>query len=151
MRSPNMPLVLGVLSLGAGLHAPSSQADAPLGRYTTSANVVVDNRTRLTWQRHVPPETHTHASATSYCAGLSLEGGGWRLPTVLELQYLVDDTRVNPAIDPVAFPETAVAYFWTSTMYSHPNYPGWPWVVWFSDGSATNFSPGAAYRVRCVR
>lgn len=151
MRAWYRATVVCVLSVCAGLRAIASQADAPIGRYTASANVVVDNRTRLTWQRQVPSETFNHAAATSYCKGLLLEGGGWRLPTVLELQYLVDDTRENPAIDPTAFPDTPLGNFRTSTMYSHPDYPGWSWMVSFADGSPTPWVPGSADRVRCVR
>jgi hypothetical protein len=57
----------------------------------------------------------TYAAAVTYCGGLSLSGGGWRVPTGPELRGLVE-AIYDPAIDPIAFPNTPTDLFWTSTL-----------------------------------
>ena len=42
----------------------------------------------------------------------------WRLPTEKELASLIDKQFKSPTIDPAAFPNTPLGYFWTSTPYS---------------------------------
>ena len=138
----------GGLVLGLSL---AVWAAAPPGRYTLTTVTVVDTRTMLTWQRTVSTSTYTWPNATAYCQGLNLLGTGWRLPTVKELQSLVDIRAVNPAIDTTAFPSTPVDYFWSSS--PHVLDAGRVWAVSFNDGSAPNggYNPAASARVRCVR
>ncbi|TGK39207.1 DUF1566 domain-containing protein [Leptospira gomenensis] len=65
-------------------------------------------------------------TALSYCGSLGLNGRTWRLPSVKELTSIVDYgktggkynptvTVINPIINGVYFPDTAYAYYWTST------------------------------------
>lgn len=120
----------------SGVHA-----DAPVGQYSIGPDVVTDNRTGLQWQRSAP-DTPTPALAAEYCAQLPLAGGGWRLPSFRELQSIVDVTRRDPAIDVIAFPNTA------SGAFSTTGGGGFSWYVNFYDGTA---STGAGGNVRCVR
>lgn len=127
------------------------QTQLPPDRYTfsgTSPNdTVTDTRTGLVWQRTHGPN-HTFAGAQSYCSGLSLQGSGWRVPDMKELQTLVDETRTDLAIDVDAFPDTTGPYFWTSSPSVDPT----AWYVSFYDGSAGNgYDVTAPLRVRCVR
>jgi hypothetical protein len=132
-------------------------ADAPVGRFTITngglpTGTVYDTKTMLTWQQAVPTSTYTWPNAGTYCTMNSggLPGTGWRLPSLTELQTIVDDSRVNPAIDPAAFPGTPVDKFWTSSAYE-PNAAN-AWFVDFVDGSTNNGSASSApYYVRCVR
>ncbi|HTM45413.1 MAG TPA: DUF1566 domain-containing protein [Polyangiaceae bacterium] len=124
---------------------------APPGRYLIDSmnGTVVDTRTQLTWQRGIAPGTHTQPDAVSYCAGLTLAGGGWRLPQVSELLTLVDPTVYNPAIDVAAFPDTPAVWFWTSSAYAGAVDNAW-YVTFFYGYSAT--SPTSSEpQVRCVR
>jgi hypothetical protein len=133
--------------------ATAALADAPSGRYTFPATgTVYDTRTQLTWQQAVDPGTYTQSAASTYCTGLSLAGGGWRLPTKAELESIVDDTRSNPSIDPTAFPSTPGNYFWSSSPYVAAS-GGYGWFVNFISGlSGSNYYViGNYYRVRCVR
>ncbi|WP_437568366.1 DUF1566 domain-containing protein [Sorangium sp. So ce542] len=147
-------LVAAVLFL---VPVPSAEADAPCdARYTISEDTVRDKDTGLTWQRQVDSTYRTtQNNASAYCESLSLAGAdGWRLPTVFELQTLVDESRVNPAIDPTAFPETPddvflAHWFWSSS--SHALDPGSAWYVDFRDGSVNGYEKDSAHRVRCVR
>lgn len=139
--------VLLVAWLGSLTFALPALADAPPSRYTFPATGTVhDTRTNLTWQRDVDAGSYTQSAAASYCTGLTLANGGWRLPTRAELLTLVDPTKYNPAIDTSAFPSTPSDFFWSSSAYS-----GVAWSVYFNSGSSSDFVPGATYRVRCVR
>ena len=89
---------LGAIIVAAVVTAPA-WATAPSGRYTITAGTVYDTKTKLTWQQPGPSATYTWAAAKTYCAGLgsSLGGTGWRLPTIKELQTIVDNSKVmNP-------------------------------------------------------
>ncbi len=46
----------------------------------------------------------------------------WRLPDISELLNIVDNSRVDPAIDINFFPNTLNAYTWSSTPVSNPLY-----------------------------
>lgn len=133
------------LWLGAGV----VRADAPLGRYTISADTVRDNRTGLTWQRSVSAGTQTQAQGSTYCSALPLSGGDWRLPTIVELQSLVDVTRFNPSIDPAAFPNTPASLFWSSSV--DVGQSGNSWVVNFGEGRTHDASASTTASIRCVR
>ena len=141
-------LALAALSLVLVVRAP---ADAPAGQYTidATAGTVTDTKTALVWQRDVPASTYTWDGAKSYCSSLTLAGGGWRLPSMKELQTVVDRTRTSPAIDLTAFPNTPSSSFWSSSAVSGSS--GNAWLVPFSNGYTDSYDVGFNYRVRCVR
>ena len=126
-------------------------ADAGAGgdRYTAADGVVHDNKTKLTWQQALPKEPLAWADARDYCSSLDLNGTGWRLPSVGELQTIVDESRSNPAIDPKAFPGTPPEYFWTSSIL--PRFSSYVWTVYFGYGLSTFFDVNQTRWVRCVR
>lgn len=136
-------IVLGVVFVR------EARGDAPVGRYVVGPETVYDNRTQLTWQRKVSFTKYTQAQAIDRCANLSLAGQGWRLPSVMELVSLVDDTRVGPAFDPTAFPNDVFDYTWTSTPYAETSVNAW--VVYFYNGTTFSVETTGAWYVRCVR
>lgn len=79
-------------------------------QYEVTDDTVLDRTTNLEWQRHVEDRVPDDW-AVHYCGTLELEGGGWRLPTRMELTTIVDYTRRLPAIDTTAFPHTPSAPF----------------------------------------
>src|SRR4051794_36761725 len=91
------------------------RAAVPPACYVAQNGTVYDGRTKLTWQQSVDDGRYTWAAAASYCQTLSLSGGNWRLPSLPELETIVDDSRNTPSIDPVAFPGTPAEGFWTSS------------------------------------
>ena len=91
----------------------------------------------------------TWAEAKAACAGLALAGGGWRLPSMKELQSLIDDSRSDPAIDPVAFPATPNDPFWTGTPVAASADSAWR--VTFASGYTYDSRDFNTYLVRCVR
>ena len=127
-------------------------AAAQASQYQIQAGgAVLDTGTGLTWQQAVSPSTYAQSDAQSYCNGnvANLPGSGWRLPSMKELQTLVDDGLVNPAIDPTAFPGTPFdAAYWTSTPVAWQS--GYAWYVLFDIGQANHDAIGATYPVRCV-
>ena len=129
------------------------EAGAPnLENYTDNGDgTVIDNVTKLVWQKLTPPENYDQASALSYCAALRLAGyADWRLPSVVELVSLVDTGTYNPSIDSTMFPGTpAVGFYWSSTVYAGD--PTNAWGVYFNNGYSDNNMAAMAYSVRCVR
>jgi len=110
---------------------------------------VVDTATRLTWQQRLDGTRRSFAEATAACAALPLAGGGWRLPSMKELQTIVDETRTDPAIDPAAFPETPSEGFWAANPLAGMAQNAW--FVTFANGIAYNAVVEHPYSVRCVR
>ena len=124
-------------------------ADVPGQCLVFQAGTIYDGRTGLTWQQAVDAGSYTHSQATAYCENLNLNGGGWRLPRLKELQTIVDYSRADPAIDPTAFPATPSGYFWTSSPAAGS--ATLKWIVSFINGSTNRISSTGTFRVRCVR
>ncbi|HTA17989.1 MAG TPA: DUF1566 domain-containing protein [Polyangia bacterium] len=120
------------------------------GCYTVMNGTVQDSATGLTWQRDVDATMRTWSDAQAYCAALTLDGGGFRLPRLKELLTMVDETRASPAVDPTAFPNAPASFFWTGSAVAGD--AGYVWFLYFdlgetvNDGAATN-----TYLTRCVR
>lgn len=133
-------LCLLVLALPVG-------ADAPPGRYKISSGTVHDMRTKLTWQQVVDSNGYAPAQAVTYCAGLPLAGGGWRVPRISELLTIVDVTKQAPTIDLTAFPGAPSDVFWSSSPSVATT---GTWAVDFSTGFSTHLAT-FVYPVRCVR
>lgn len=125
------------------LHNPQSYTISPNG-------LVQDNVTGLVWQQSVSDQTYAWDDAHAYCASLSLQGTGWRLPSRIELMTLVDFTQL-PTIDSNTFPNTPMDGFWSGSLLA--GNPSSAWTIFFSftvtpvlDNPIT-----AAFHVRCVR
>lgn len=127
---------------------------APPGHFTVgtdaTAGTVRDNLTGLVWQQGFSPEPQTQAASITYCATLGLAGSApWRLPTVLELRSIVDETVSSPSTDPAYVPSTPAEAFWSSSSFAGSLSFGW--YVDFYYGVA-NFDDAAILsRARCVR
>jgi hypothetical protein len=125
-----------------------SAPTAPREHYTIANGTVLDTQTQLTWQQTMPPTRYGWAEAGQYCKMLSLDGSGWRLPTINELQTLVDDSK-NPSLDTTAFPNSPSEYFWASSTVVDDATRAW--TTFFTNGSTYPFAMTAAKNVRCVR
>ncbi len=126
------------------------QASAPVTTFSGDPDTVTDARTGLRWQRSPPATLHAKAEgAMAYCQGLTLGGvTNFRLPTVKELNTLIDETKVGPAIDKENFPGTASEWYWTASDYV--GLPGYHWAVSFGDGASYINVSGKGI-ARCVK
>ena len=102
-------------------------------QYTISADgqEVTDSKTGLIWRRCSEGQTSTVSSCLGVAAPLTHEQAlaqatsqtlatnvAWRLPNIKELASIADKTKIDPAIDTVAFPATSsFRSFWASTPY----------------------------------
>jgi len=130
-------------------------AAAPPGQYMVGigalAGTVLDTETGLRWQQAVGA-TGTQAGSVRYCDLLILGGfSDWRLPSVLELASLVDESVASPGptIDSAAFPLTPSQEFWSSSPALGT--PSYGWVVLFDESSALGDDATQMYYARCVR
>ena len=106
---------------------------------------ITDTRTGLVWQKGTPTNVMTWAETLAYCEGLKLgERLSWRLPTIKELESIVDLSVCVPAIDPL-FQETKNSQYWSST--TDDDSRSYAWVINFDSGSDGTLSKtyGSAY------
>jgi Protein of unknown function (DUF1566) len=151
---------------GGSIRCVRGSTDPPSPHYTVQNGTVFDHGTKLTWQEGYDPTTSLPNGVANYCASLTLAGGGWRAPSIKELESIVDNTRVGPSIDPVfqmpaeTVNDTDNQAFYSGTAYAPPP-PGEYWwylnfVAGFT-GTGQNTgpfepTPGVGpLEVRCVK
>jgi hypothetical protein len=112
--------------------------------------VAVDGITGLMWQRNSLGTPTSFAGAKQACDQLALAGyDDWRLPARIELVSILDLGRIEPAIDPVVFPETPSDWFWTSSVAAGDGQSGW--YVYFYFGYPKTDLLSNSFSWRCVR
>ena len=123
-----------------------------LRSYSRSGDVVSDNATGLEWQDN-ENITKTWSDAISYCSDLLLDGGGWRLPSIEELETLLDNERYDPAVTEGIFNHISWTYliseYSTSTIDALDN--DYAWSVSFRGGGSSGYKKAVSIYVRCVR
>src|SRR5450759_119235 len=135
-------------------HCPQNPV---LGNGTNQWAGTKDNVTGLTWEIKDVSGTrgmnnsYTWADLPAYVAAVNASALGgysdWRLPTIKELTGIVDFSRLNPAIDPGYFPNTASAIYWSGTLD-----PSTSQTVWYVSFQGGNIAPAAdMYVPRAVR
>jgi hypothetical protein len=127
--------------------------------YSATTDVVLDRVTGLWWQRVGPADCSTSTggpsvpcieqAAEDYCDALTLDGkSDWRLPTLIELESLLDCTHTFvPLINENAFPNTPAPRYWTAS--PRPGQGG-GWVVDFTNCLPYGADLASPYAVRCV-
>lgn len=73
----------------------------------------------------------------------------WRLPSRFDLQSIVSNDRLSPAVDPDWFPDTQASWFWSSSPNAGDS--GSAWSVHFDYGEVNGYGKGYAAYVRLVR
>lgn len=155
-----------------GQHADWPMPDALPGarvapRYDVDAlpGVVRDTVTGLSWQREVPAtlpgcsgrestvgDSCTWDEARAYCAGLSLAGEGFRLPTKVELESLLDFRPEVRTLDPEIFFLTSESLpYWTGSTYLSTESRSRAYAVSFSTALTNSEEKQRSLAVRCVR
>ncbi|MCP4698054.1 MAG: DUF1566 domain-containing protein, partial [Gammaproteobacteria bacterium] len=123
---------------------------SPLASLSVSGtDTVADSVKNLTWQRTQSNAGLNWSDADAYCTDLVLAGlSEWRLPSIKELQQLIDYSQVNPAANATLFPNTNALYYWSNS--EHANMPGIRWAAHLGDGNTGYVQPGELYYARCV-
>ena len=124
---------------GAG-ETENEQAVEPPNHYTASSTgEVTDNYTGLIWQQADSSAGNgarvAWSGAAPYCAGLNLNGHTWRVPSLNELATLVDEAKVQPAVNTTYFPGTHPTSSDSGCMFG-----GLPTWYWASEPLATETS-----------
>ena len=126
----------------------------PSPRFTDNGDTITDNLTGLMWAEdaNIWGSTNWNA-AIDNCNGLSLGGhDDWRLPTVKELQSLIDFGQYGHAL-PSGHPFLNVSglYYWSSTTYVSGTSNAWytrPWLGHVGAGAKTSNSFRYSWPVR---
>jgi hypothetical protein len=141
---------------------PNNQKDVAAGAPNPATLVdnkngtVTDMVTGLIWQQRwapgipgAPTEVLTQIQAADYCQSLILGGyQDWRVPTLIELVSIVDDSTSNPSTYP-SFAATPPVVFWSATPTA--GVPANAWAVTFSNGEFLASQMSNAHHIRCVR
>jgi hypothetical protein len=129
----------------------SLDAGNPQAFEMPGSDVVVDAITKLEWQQSVENGPQSRSAAEKYCEKLRLVGGGYRLPSRIELLSLIDFTQGNPYLDAKAFPNAPTGKYWTSSRYAKNAASGW--IVNFEFGTTLVQieTENVEHLVRCVR
>jgi hypothetical protein len=129
----------------------SDSVSTATGGYTDNGDgTVTDTSTSLTWQK-ASSSGKTWEQALAYCENLQLGGyTDWRLPTIKELQSLVNYyNRYSPAINTAYFPDTDSSFYRSSTTSASST--GDAWGVHFGDGHGNYGDKSNSLYVRAVR
>jgi len=112
---------------------------------------IKDSETGLMWQQTAPAGTYTWEQALEYAENLSLAGHkDWRLPTIRELQTIVNFMG-DPALTQ-AFPDTTTPQtypFLSSTSWSPDK--SYVWSVLFNQSTGEPYVKGDPGKIRAVR
>ncbi len=142
--------------------APGSKF-APSYDITSVPGVVLDRVTGLIWQQKLPAtyegctgtidtlgDSCSWQEAKAYCEQLTLDGKRWRLPSMIELISIVDETVAVPAIDRDAFPNTPRGLtLWSASSSTFTE--GDAWAVDFAGGNSGVTPISSPLSARCVR
>jgi hypothetical protein len=116
------------------------------------AGTVLDRGTGLRWEREYTSVDATLGAST--CSTKTLAGfDDYRLPTMIELATIVDESRYDPALDTSIFSPVPQLYdYFMAREFAGPGFgdgSGY-WIIDFRRGEATIAGGGALF-VRCVR
>lgn len=111
-----------------------------------------DLETGLEWQCRSPGEMPWHA-ALKYAASLVLDRkSDWRLPTVSELETLLDRSVLHYELRPIVRKEVPfrdMLSYWSSTTFGEDTCNAW--IVMFDGAYVLSYYKINRYHVRCVR
>ncbi|MFK5975237.1 MAG: DUF1566 domain-containing protein [Sulfurovum sp.] len=116
--------------------------------FSKSGDIVKDNTTNLKWQDSKRVMISKWKHATLYCGELSLNGyKDWRLPTIKELNTLIDDSKAKDTIYSPFIPTSKI--YWSATPVQGDRQ--FSWSVNFSDSLTQNADKTFLHALKCVR
>lgn len=108
----------------------------------------IDPETGLEWQSE-PTEPMTWHEAQAYARSLLLDGKkDWRLPTLKELESLLDRKRYRPVMR-AEIPFSDRRSYWSSTTFGPDRNNAW--IVMFDGAYVLSYYKTNRYHIRCVR
>ena len=108
-----------------------------------SGQGVLDRLTGLTWRGEVLPGSGEATWAEALEAAERTPG--WRMPTIWELESLVDASRARPALAPGHPFGPELDGVWSSTSSGYD--PAWAWVLYFGKGAVgVGHKPGRHFK-----
>ncbi|MEA1917856.1 MAG: DUF1566 domain-containing protein [Campylobacterota bacterium] len=114
-------------------------------------DLAYDKTTSLLWQDSFDNVdlAITHNEASQYCSKLVVDDySSFRLPTVEELQSIIDLKKYKPAIIN-GFKYVDTEYYWSSTPYAGDKSEFW--AISFKSGESNTISENYDRHVRCVK
>ena len=132
--------------------------------YTRTNNIVTDHITNLEWQDTSIRNLDWFGSR-DYCNSLTLDGDGWRLPTIRELDSIINYSKSHDTVDDI-FQSNPGGNYWSLTPYAYNSSKAWTvrfvnWGYSFPTDKTndivetvnpeTNATSYTYYYVRCVR
>ncbi len=112
----------------------------------------IDPKTGLEWQCKSPGQMSWH-KAQEYAKSLSLDyKNDWRLPSLAELESLLDRTKARPEGRPPMREEVPFRdelSYWSSTTFEQDTKNAW--IVMFDGAYVLSYYKSNLYYVRCVR
>jgi len=112
---------------------------------------VLDKETGLVWEKDPSSAIQTWLQGIENCYTRTVGGRkGWRLPTIEELNSLVDATSSNPALlGGHPFDNIQLGWYWTNNTDS--KHPANAWYVDFASGNAGGDNKYSSRFIWCVR
>ena len=115
----NLVALILLVAWGWGMSQPRAQVEPLPSRFTKADNGVITDRT-TGLDLYVGQENTWH-QAKAWVEGLTVAGGGWRLPTVAELKAIYQKGASANNMDPLF--QTTVAWAWSGELRN-------AWSVW---------------------
>ena len=115
----------------------------------SSTGIVKDNITGLEWQDNVYGVQKNWDEAQTYCNNLSLDGSGWRLPSIEELESIIDFGQKDPSVTNNVFQNMSGNGYWSVT--TQEDNSSYAWVAGFYDGNSNYNVKTESRNVMCVR
>ena len=115
-------ILLAVLGVGTGSSLEAQVVDGKSQpRFTKASNgVITDHLTGLDWYVNPNPD-QKFREAKAWVEGLSVAGGGWRLPTMAELKAIYQKDASDVNMDPLF--QAKGAWAWSGELRNE-------WSVW---------------------
>jgi len=147
--------------------ATAVTASTPTAGFIDNADGTVTHaKTGLMWKRCAEGQswsgtactgtaaTYTWQGALQQAKALNTAGGfalfsDWRVPNLKELNLIVEEQCMTPAINAAIFPSTVSSPFWSASPYGGNTTHAW--LVNFNDGSDSVLNKTVSASVRLVR
>ncbi len=164
-------LIAPLIALSSPLQAQScntkTYASTPTNQFREDVpGTITDTKTDLMWMRCTMGMLWKGGSCTDVAANfvwqdvkydiedMDRKGGyagftDWRLPTLKELESIVEHRCIDPAINAEVFPNTPSTGFWSATKDAYHT-PG-VWLVYFLHGKSYMGNNQHEWKVRLVR